>query len=356
VSKPRFFIGLIEICDTILLLSEGLREKGYPVTNLVISSPNPLARHHGHDKYIEVSWSGYLFDLTREFMKSLTTHDIFVFNYCTSFCRLFFRAKQYQKLNFLDVSILKNLGKKIVFISNGDDLRSYKMLIKDLKRNNLLSHAKYIKKELQHIAPFPNYESVRKKKAHLVQKYADVIFAKPDRAHHLTKEYHIVWPPFDLDSVKYDIKQSDDPLIVHAPSNRNIKGTKYILRAIKNLKNEYKFTFLLCEAIPNEELRANLAKSEIVIDQILLPGYGLFGIEAMATGNAVLGSAVPGYNGFPERLPIVTTTPDTIYENLKNMLEDPELRRDLAQKGRAYVEKYHDYKKVTADFLQKIGA
>jgi len=354
MSKPKIFIGLLEICDTILRLSEGLRELDHPVTNLVILQSNPLAAHTGHDRYIRISRSGYVTDLTREFMKTCFSHDIFIFNYCTSFCGLLFRAKRYQKINFLDISLLKAMGKKIVFISNGDDLRSYEMLIKDLKNHNLFSHAKYLERELQHIAPFPDYENIRRRRAHLVEKYADVIFAKPDRAHYLTKEYHIVWPPFNLDSIEYRVNQSDEPLIVHAPSNREMKGTKYVLKAIKRLKKEYKFTFLLCETMSNEEVKQTLTGSEIVIDQLLLPGHGLFGIEAMASGNTVLGSAVAGYNGFSQDLPIVTTTPDTIYENLKMILENPDLRMQLAKRGRKYVETYHDYRKVAADFINKI--
>lgn len=354
MRKPRFFVGLIEICDTTLRLSEGLRELGYPVTNVVIASSNPLVPHVGHDRYIEPSSVTYLFDLTKEFMKSFYSHDIFVFNYCTSFCGLLLRSTSFQKMNFLDVSFLKTLGKKIIFFSNGDDLRSYEMLLKDLRRNSLFSHAEYIEKELDSIAPFPNYEAIRRKRAQLVEKYADHIFAKPDRAHFLTRDYHIIWPAFNLNSTEYRVHQSDEPLIVHAPSDRSIKGTKYVLNAVKRLEKDYKFRFMLCENMSNEELKKKLADSEIVIDQILLPGHGVFGIEAMASGNAVLGSAVPGYNGFSEELPIVTTTPDTLYENLKIVLEDPDMRVDLAKKGRRYVEHYHDYKRVAADFLEKV--
>jgi len=105
----------------------------------------------------------------------------------------------------------------------------------------------------------------------------------------------------------------------------------------------------------NEEVKAKLAESEIVIDQLLVPGHGLFAIEAMASGNAVLGSAISGRFGFPEDLPILTTTPDNIYENLKMVLENPQLRIDLAHKGRAYVEKYHDHIQVAKYLMEQIG-
>jgi hypothetical protein len=67
----------------------------------------------------------------------------------------------------------------------------------------------------------------------------------------------------------------------------------------------------------NEEVRKKLADAEIVVDQLLGRGHGLFAVEAMASGNVVLGGAIASYGRYPKSLPIITTTPDTIYENLK---------------------------------------
>lgn len=355
--NPTFFIGLIEICDTTLRLSEGLRARGYTVTNVVVNPSNAAIPHTGHDRYIRTSHRLlYWHDILKEFLKTFYSRDIFVFNYSTSFSGIFLRSKSARTIDYMDVALLKAMGKKIIFFCNGDDLRVYSLLIEDLKENKLFSHAKYIEEDLQNIIPFPGYERIRKKRAQILEKYADHIFAKPDRAHFLKGDYHIIWPPLNLSTVEYCINQSEEPLIVHAPSHRGVKGTKYVFNAIKKLELEgHAFKFALCENMSNEKVKEMLKNSEVAIDQLLLPGHGLFGIEAMASGNAVLGSAVPGYNGFPEELPIITTTPDTIYENMKMVLEDPGLRVELAKKGRKYVEKYHDYRRVAADFLEKIG-
>jgi hypothetical protein len=69
----------------------------------------------------------------------------------------------------------------------------------------------------------------------------------------------------------------------------------------------------------------------------------------------VIGSAVAGYNGFADDMPVLTTTPDTIYENLKSLLENRSLRTELAIRGRKWVEKYHDHEVVTRDFIRAIG-
>ena len=43
-----------------------------------------------------------------------------------------------------------------------------------------------------------------------------------------------------------------------------------------------------------------------------------------------------------------------IYQNLKMLLDNPELRQELGEKGRKYVEKYHDHRKIADDFLNLI--
>ena len=364
MHKPRFFVGIQETGGITHILSRGLRELGYEVTNVVIEQKNNPRRQYGshdmriHDRYIRKSnMFVYGYDLAKEFIKNSYSHDIFVFNFATSFFSDFMRLKYARTLSYKDLAILKAMGKKIVVFSNGSDLRSYRLLVEEMKDAGLYSHAKYQKNDLIDILSLKGHDDSIKIKAKMIEKYADYIFAKPDRAQFLTRPYNIIWPPIDLNTIEYRVNQSDEPLIIHAPSNRPIKGTKYVLPAIKKLEREgYKFRFLLCETMRNDEFRKKLAEADIVIDQLLLPGYGFLGIEAMASGNALLGSAVSGYNGFSEEMPIMTTTPDDIYENLKIVLEDPNLRLELAKRGRKYVEKYHDYKKVTRDFLKKIDA
>ena len=58
-------------------------------------------------------------------------------------------------------------------------------------------------------------------------------------------------------------------------------------------------------------------------------------------------------SAYPEDMPLVNTNPDTIYENLKKLITDAELRHEIGLKSRAYVEKYHDVK-VVVDDLENI--
>ena len=356
MSKPKIFIGIIETGNFTLQLAQGLRELGYDVTNIVIRPKTQIISNKGHTRYIRNNHPFFLgYDIVKEFFRSIFSHDVFIFNYSTSFFGLLSYSKLTKFLSTIDLIILKKLGKKIIFLSSGSDTRSYELLIEDLKRKKLFSHAKYLERNLNNIISRKNYSNISKRRTKIIEKYADHFFNQPNMAQFFTKNYHFFWVPIDLRNIEYKINNNQIPIITHAPSKRALKGTSYVLDAIEKLKKEnYKFEFILCENRPNEKVREALSQSDIVIDQLLLPSYGLFGIEAMATGNAVLGSAVANYNNFPKELPIITTTPGNIYENLKKLIENPNLRIKLAKQGRQYVEKYHDHKKVTKDFLKKI--
>ncbi|MDK2783379.1 MAG: hypothetical protein PWQ32_968 [Thermococcaceae archaeon] len=45
--------------------------------------------------------------------------------------------------------------------------------------------------------------------------------------------------------------------------------------------------------------------------------------------------------------PIINTSPENITENLRILIEDERLRRELGKKGRKYVEQIHDADKVS---------
>ena len=145
------------------------------------------------------------------------------------------------------------------------------------------------------------------------------------------------------------------PIVVHAPSDDEYKGTSYIVETVERLRIEgYDFKFCLLRNVSNIKLLETLSEADIVVDQLFETAPGGFAIESMAAGCAVLGGNVPEFSGFPPELPIIHTDPSNIYQNLKMLLEDPELRRELGEKGRKYVEKYHDPTKIANDIIELI--
>ena len=305
-----------------------------------------------HDAYIRrpsgrrARWQA----LSSAFLRAMAKYDVFLFLGASSFFGSM--AERADFLQFLDWRIIKALGKTVVILSTGSDLRSYPALVEVLKRDGLSSHADYLSRMVGTIA---RTDEMQKEKAKRVERIADYVFTRPLAAQYLDSPYHLLWVPADLDELRFEWQEPTVPLVVHAPSRRSTKGTEYVLETVSRLQREgLEFEFNLIEHLNNDEARRLLQKSHVVIDQMLLPGYGLLAIEAMATGNVVLGSAVPKYNGFPDSLPLITSTPDTLYSNMRTLFDSRESWPERVRQGRAYVEKYHDYRRVAEGVAQVI--
>lgn len=351
--RPRFFVGLNEVGDYTLLLTRALRELGFRVTHVLMENGSPLLRRSERaDRYIDPNKDrrGYDADLAWNLARAVSSSDVFVFNYGTSFWNP--RGRRPPKLD--DLRLLRRLGKTVVVVAMGSDLRSWRSMVLDLRQGGLDQHAGFIERDIP-----PDYggsDDVKTRKAARIERYAQHIFARPNNAQLLSNPYHLLFMPIDLREWPFELVTVDPPLVVHAPSSATVKGTRYVLDAISRLRDDgLRFDFELCENRDHAEVKTLLARSQIVVDQVLLPGYGLFALEAMAAGNAVIGSAVGGYNGFPEDLPVLTTTPDDVYANLRTLIERPWERQELAERGRDYVERHHELMSVAARFLNDIG-
>lgn len=156
--------------------------------------------------------------------------------------------------------------------------------------------------------------------------------------------------------VRFD---SNGPIcITHAPNHRGAKGTKEIINVVEQLANDgYPVTLRLLENLSNAEvLHVMATESDIHIDQILMNGYGLNAIEAMAIGLPVVGHLSETYADFFSRFsflkecPIQSANPETIYELLVKLIRDDDLRTELGLRGREYVARFHSYKKFVDDF------
>ena len=161
-------------------------------------------------------------------------------------------------------------------------------------------------------------------------------------------EAHVVPPGLDLRD--FDPQPPSDnprPLVVHAPSNREKKGTRYVIEACEQLPVELD----IVEGVPHEEARARYARADIVVDQLNAGWHGVFALEAMALGKPVVTYLKPeivdrSAAGFGVRIPIVPATKETLVDALRPLVESPALRREVGAASRAYVEQVHDIDRV----------
>lgn len=258
-------------------------------------------------------------------VKAFFKYDYFHFHFGNSLLRYGF-----------DLFWLKLARKKFVMEYHGDDIRyTY----------NRKKPKYYPYDELKPL------NSRRKWCNDRILKYTDIIITHDEelRRHIPAKKIYIT--PLRIDVTKfqplYPNPDTEKIIIVHAPSHFVGKGSKYILSAIKELKKKYNFEFILVENKKQDEAIQIYKKADIIIDQMFAQTYGVFAIEAMALGKPIVGYISDEFRKtFPEELPIVSASIDTLYDVLENLILNHELRRKLGIAGRKYVEDYHDYRKV----------
>lgn len=88
-------------------------------------------------------------------------------------------------------------------------------------------------------------------------------------------------------SVRYNMADGKNGVvnIAHAPNHRGFKGTEFVLNIIKELQKEgYKVELVLIEKMKNDDLKKKFEHDiDILVEQIIAPGYALNGIEGMAS-------------------------------------------------------------------------
>jgi nucleotide-binding universal stress UspA family protein len=162
-----------------------------------------------------------------------------------------------------------------------------------------------------------------------------------------------LWRPDGTDSGSDG--HSEPVVVLHAPNHRGVNGTDHLERAVRQLRDEgLKIDLRILEGQPNEQIRAAMHAADLVADQFLDPGYGLFPIEAMAAGKPMLTRMSP----IPEELwteslracPLVDANPENLRDELRRLITNPQLRRELGDAGREYVVKYHSHEAVGRDW------
>ena len=110
-------------------------------------------------------------------------------------------------------------------------------------------------------------------------------------------EAHVIPPGLDLGRSRPCRRPTRPrPLVVHAPSNREKKGTRCVIEACAELPVELD----IVEGVPHDVARERYARADIVVDQLNAGWHGVFALEAMALGKPVVTYLKPDV-GRPQR-------------------------------------------------------
>jgi glycosyltransferase involved in cell wall biosynthesis len=184
-------------------------------------------------------------------------------------------------------------------------------------------------------------------------RWADVVLGCADILEELPRLDGVL--PYPFDEGRWQPAEAPDEgivRVVHAPNHPHYKGTRYLEDAVRALREEgLPVDLVLVEGKPNEEARREYERADVVADQFLLGAYALFAIEGMALGKPVLCYLNPRFAPqHPEwqRCPIVNANPDTLQDELRRLVTDASLRRELGARGPAYVRDVHSLEAVGA--------
>lgn len=261
---------------------------------------------------------------------------------------------------FRDLSLLKRAGKGIVVTYQGDDVRQGDYCLTNFE----ISPASEVEADYY----TPESDEYKRERIARFTHYADRIYAlNPDLLHVLPSQAR--FRPYSHIDLR-DWKVVDEgnpgpevPMILHAPSHRGVKGTRFVLDAISRLRAEgVAFEFTLVEGLSHAEARRIYQRADLLVDQLLCGWYGGLAVELMALGKPVICyirdddlKFIP--RQMREELPIINATPGTLYGVLREWLamRKHELR-DVGRRSRAYVERWHDPLKIAATLKDEYEA
>jgi len=168
-----------------------------------------------------------------------------------------------------------------------------------------------------------------------------------------------VWKPDMLIPTNYILPiKSSTIKLYHAVGNfdtrsdgyTNIKSTHIYLPIVERLKAEgYDVELIFFEDVPNKTVRYYQAQADIFLDMLTFGFFGANIREAMMLGKPAICFLRPEWlesmrleiPDYVDELPVVSVTPETVYEVLKDLIEHPERREEIGRRSRKFAEKWH---------------
>lgn len=345
----KIFIGFSEIANFVQSYKKGFENNNHSTFTVVTNRNNfyPLAKYDVviADYLLKPStWNRFIVKVANSIIVRFVTYFSFLKALFT--CEVFYYNTGGNMLPFaMDYKLIKLFKKKLVIIYLGSEIRHWYAYQKELEE---LGYAELFATciETYRQQKYGTYFE-KKHRVDIAEKYADLILSQPGFAQLQTRPYLRSTVGLNLKDYKYNLMAREIPIIVHAPSSRGIKGTEFILDAINKLRDEgINFEFKLIENLPNHKLIELLQDVDIVVDELNSDTIGVLSTEGMATGNVVLTSYLADFVKVPLPCPILNTTRNSIYENLKRAIIDIEFRKRTSEQNRKYVEEHNDVSKI----------
>lgn len=239
-----------------------------------------------------------------------------------------------------DAKLVRKLGRKVIVEFWGSDVRNP---VFEAKRNKFYVNS---------------YFDDSKRSTDRLKLWAEITNGHVIYADHSISEMlrpffdniHIVPQRIDTDffSPEYPDPSKKIPVIVHAPSQKAFKGSRFVNEAIERLKaKKLQFEYIEVFGLPQKQALELYRKADLIVDQLCSGTHGVFSVEAMSLGKPVICYILPELVAkYPSGFPIINANPETISDVLEEWIQKPAERYERGRESRAYVERVHDLKVV----------
>ena len=358
-------------------LARELRKLGWKAT--VMTYPGDMSEQFGHGWDLEVKFGGRLPGLLRRsgvVARAFLGHNILHFNGVGNLRAAYFAWPRLSRLEGRDISFLKRLGKKIVYSQSGC-----------LDGVSQSSFARWGDRPVCLDCVWKSNPAVCNDEKNLAwgrlrnalcdfQVSAGgnrVDFNDDPRIHEVPEFYCLdpdVWSPEQAIPAEHRLKIPDETVkIYHAVGNfdmrtsvegrRNIKSTHVYVPTVQRLKdNGYNVEMVFIKDVPGRVVRYYQLQSDIVVDMLTYGFYGANVREAMMLGKPVvcylrlewLDSIRREIPEFVAELPIVSATPENVYEVLEDLVRNPDKRREIGRRSREFALRWHSSRRAAQRF------
>lgn len=228
----------------------------------------------------------------------------------------------------------------MALISHGSDLR-HPDEHRDLFRDSYFDHADDSWVQIMQKTVERNQKTLRKfPEVPLFVSTPDLLLHQPRAS----------WLPLTVDERLFAIGATPifrrpKPTVLHIPSRRNppIKGTHIIDPILRRLNDCGLIEYISPEGVTHAEMIRLIARSDVVVDQILTGSYGLTAVEAMAMGRLVIGNLSDRVRAtLPGVVPIIDAPPHNFERVLMELIEDPVHFAHVASQGVNFARDWHD--------------
>lgn len=246
-----------------------------------------------------------------------------------------------------DLPLYRALGRKVVFHYHGCDVRNRAHMLNTHARSTCTDCRPFcLPRRQQRILA----EAARHVDAEIVST-PDLLESAP-RA----QQVHVAaW----LDDYAWSPAREVPRLVLHAPTNRLIKGTRHIEAAFERLRPRFPAVeFRIVEKLGWRQLHEAMRECDVFVDQTNMGWYGMVSVEAMALGRPALAWIRDDFRTRFGDCPVVRITEESLADDIAALLEDAGRRRALADAGRAFVEREHDARVIArrlVDLYRSLG-